>query len=98
MVVLAVGLESIWVCEMFGVWWDANSKGALNRSGLRRHGLYRSILDVSEAMVSELGDQNYIYTDQELDKALERERSDWAWKSRKVECCTLPSHARAWAR
>jgi hypothetical protein len=58
---------------MFGLWFDAQKNGLLWRSG-RRSGLYRDILDVSNALQEALGPDTCAYGNPELTKEVEKMR------------------------
>jgi hypothetical protein len=68
-VVLAV--TAVWCWGMFGLWFDAQKNGLLWRSG-RRSGLYRDILDVSNALQEALGPDTCDYGNAELTKEVEK--------------------------
>jgi hypothetical protein len=61
----------IWCTAMFAIWCEANFKSNLNRNGWKRRGIYRSALDLAEAVNVEIGSEICSYTDREIEKALE---------------------------
>jgi hypothetical protein len=67
--VLAV--TAVWCWGIFGLWLDAQKNGLLWRSG-RRSGLYRDILDVSNALQEGLGPDTCAYGNAELTKEVEK--------------------------
>jgi len=67
--VIVCHLQFIWSLGMYGLWVDASRKSQLFQAG-RRLGLYRGILDLSEAIRDELGPDTCAYSDAELKKAI----------------------------
>ena len=67
--VIVCSLQFIWSLGMYGLWVDACRKSQLFQAG-RRLGLYRGILDLSEAIRNELGPDTCAYSDAELKKAI----------------------------
>jgi hypothetical protein len=64
-------VTAVWWWGMFGLWFDAQKNSLLWRSG-RRSGLYRDILDVSNALQEALGPDTCAYGNAELTKEVEK--------------------------
>ena len=64
---LVVIVTTVWCWGMFGLWFDSQKYGLLWRIG-RRSGLYRDILDVSNALQEALGPDTCAYGNSELTK------------------------------
>ncbi|KAG9232822.1 hypothetical protein BJ875DRAFT_513702 [Amylocarpus encephaloides] len=73
-VVVLAALEIIWISGMFGIWWDANRHGELNRRGWKRSGVFRSVVEVSEALEKDLGPDTSSYTEEDLARSLKFKR------------------------
>jgi hypothetical protein len=72
-VLVVLSVTAVWCWGMFGLWFDAQKNGLLWRSG-RRSGLYRDILDVSNALQEALGPDTCVYGNPELTKEVEKMR------------------------
>jgi hypothetical protein len=70
-VIVVVAVTTVWCWGMFGLWFDAQKNGLLWRSG-RRSGIYRDILDVSNALQEALGPNTCAYGNAELTKEVEK--------------------------
>jgi hypothetical protein len=70
-VMVVASVTTVWCWGMFGLWFDAQKNSLLWQSG-RRSGLYRDILDVSNALQEALGPDTCAYTNAELTKEVQR--------------------------
>ena len=70
-VLLGLALEVAWVSICYMLWLDANLNSRLLRHRRSAYGVFRSSLDLAEAVRRELGDSTSAYANADLKKALE---------------------------
>ena len=71
MTLVFIYLEGIWICGMFGVWWDAKKRGEHNRQGLRRTGPLCCVAELAKSLQEDIGTTTCSYSNAELLKAVE---------------------------
>lgn len=71
-VVIVVSVNAVWLLGMWALWVDADYNSRLCREG-RHMGIYRGILDISEAMTEGLGTNLSAYSEKELVTAVRRQ-------------------------
>ncbi|KAG9236722.1 hypothetical protein BJ875DRAFT_455776 [Amylocarpus encephaloides] len=81
--------NSVWVFGMWVMWFECDVNSELCKKG-RRLGRWRAILDLSEAMTEELGDNMAAYSDHELGKSLQKRLPIKYYVSHNLE--TEPAH------
>lgn len=69
---VVLGLQLAWTLGMYCLWLDANLASHLVKAGRTIRGPFRAAADLTEAMNETLGDEYCAYTDQEIEKELER--------------------------
>ncbi|KAL8945805.1 MAG: hypothetical protein Q9222_007704 [Ikaeria aurantiellina] len=69
---IVLGLQILWTFGMYCVWLDANIFSELVRSGRTIRGPFRAAADLVEAMNETLGNEYCAYSEQEIEKALQR--------------------------
>lgn len=69
---VVLGLQLAWTLGMYCLWLDANLASHLVKAGRTIRGPFRAAADLAEAMNETLGDEYCAYTDQEIEKELER--------------------------
>ncbi|KAI4237653.1 MAG: hypothetical protein LQ352_007929 [Teloschistes flavicans] len=67
-----LGLQIVWTIGMYCVWVDANIASHLVRSGRTVRGPFRAAADLAEALNETLGHEYCAYTDDEIEKELEK--------------------------
>ncbi|KAL8722230.1 MAG: hypothetical protein Q9181_007535 [Wetmoreana brouardii] len=67
-----LGLQIIWTFGMYCVWLDANFASELLRNGRTVRGPFRAAADIVEAMNEILGHEYCVYTDNVIEKELEK--------------------------
>jgi hypothetical protein len=72
---VATGCMILWSWVMFIIWCDANFKGKLNRHGWKRRGVFRSALDLAEAIRFDVGSTAGSYTNKEIEKVLKNKKT-----------------------
>ncbi|KAL8866108.1 MAG: hypothetical protein Q9198_009039 [Flavoplaca austrocitrina] len=69
---ITLGLQLVWTFGMYCLWLDANLASKLVKAGRTIRGPFRAATDLAEAMNETLGDEYCAYTDQEIEKELEK--------------------------
>ncbi|KAL9024274.1 MAG: hypothetical protein Q9180_007948, partial [Flavoplaca navasiana] len=69
---ITLGLQLVWTFGMYCLWLDANLASRLVKAGRTIRGPFRAATDLAEAMNETLGDEYCAYTDQEIEKELEK--------------------------
>ncbi|KAL8833414.1 MAG: hypothetical protein Q9176_007996 [Flavoplaca citrina] len=69
---ITLSLQLVWTFGMYCLWLDANLASKLVKAGRTIRGPFRAATDLAEAMNETLGDEYCAYTDQEIEKELEK--------------------------
>ncbi|KAL8645328.1 MAG: hypothetical protein Q9226_007355 [Calogaya cf. arnoldii] len=69
---VTLGLQFAWTLGMYCLWLDANLASKLVKAGRTIRGPFRAATDLAEAMKETLGDEYCAYTEEEIQKELER--------------------------